>query len=87
MLARGETQPAAPASCGPRLASNSLVLYFLGLSLWVTERTLCGLVQPLQLHAIWHVCAGLGTYNMLLFYVAARVEADSEGEGAGVALG
>ena len=31
----------------------ALCSYFFGLLLWVTERTMCSIVQPFQLHAAW----------------------------------
>ena len=46
--------------------------YFFGLLLWVTERTLCSLVQPLQLHAAWHCFAGFGTYTLNLYWLNTR---------------
>lgn len=51
-----------PKECPP-LMEISLCSYFFGLLLWVCERTFCSVVQPFQLHAMWHLFAGFGTYS------------------------
>ena len=63
-----------------RLLIASLCLYFFGVAIWLTENALCleapgqeRSVQPstkrtmqfLQLHAWWHLLAGLGTYTWI----------------------
>ena len=63
-----------------RLLIASLCLYFFGVAIWLTENALCleapgqeRTVQPttkrtmqfLQLHAWWHLLAGLGTYTWI----------------------
>ncbi len=53
---------ALPKECPP-LMEISLCSYFFGLLLWVCERTFCSVVQPFQLHAMWHLLAGFGTYS------------------------
>lgn len=62
---------ALPKGCPP-LMELSLCSYFFGLLLWVTERTFCSVVQPFQLHALWHLFAGFGTYTLNLYWVIHR---------------
>ena len=38
--------------------------YGFGFVLWTIERLICPIVQPLQLHAFWHLCAGSGMYEL-----------------------
>ena len=62
---------ALPKGCPP-LMELSLCAYFFGLLLWVCERSFCPAVQPLQLHALWHLFAGFGTYTLNLYWVFQR---------------
>lgn len=37
-------------------------IYAMGLSCWIIDQRWCSLMQPFQLHAFWHICAGYGSY-------------------------
>ena len=63
-----------------RCFTLSLCLYGFGFILWNLEHILCPHVQNLQLHAWWHLFAGLGTHFLLLFTVVNRLhELKAEG--------
>ncbi|MES1910137.1 MAG: hypothetical protein MHM6MM_002791 [Cercozoa sp. M6MM] len=55
-----------------KLFLASMVSYFSGVALWLIERRFCEVVRPLQLHAWWHVGAGVGTFLWINFAVALR---------------
>jgi len=48
-------------------------LYFGGLALWCIENLFCNRVQTLNLHAIWHIGAGMGTYYLNLLLMIQRL--------------
>lgn len=71
--------------CSKFLFFSSFFLYNLGFLAWNLDNHMCAhlrdarlrmpvsVVRPLtQLHAWWHLLAGLGTYQTLMFYVQAR---------------
>jgi dihydroceramidase len=60
---------------GAPLLYSAFGLYALGLCVWFTERTFCGQVQGLQLHAIWHLLSGSGTYMLIVFWIFVRCAA------------
>merc|ERR1719192_1526701 len=47
--------------------------YFGALTLWVIDNLFCERVQRFQLHAFWHIGAGLGTYYWNLVLVVQRL--------------
>merc|ERR1719494_1111010 len=51
----------------------SLLTYGSGFILWIIENAFCKHVQNLQLHAIWHLCAGYGTYAFVTFLLLERL--------------
>ncbi|MES1912563.1 MAG: hypothetical protein MHM6MM_004818 [Cercozoa sp. M6MM] len=55
-----------------KLFVTSMIAYFSGAALWITDRHFCEVVQPLQLHAWWHIAAGVGTFLWINFAVALR---------------
>jgi hypothetical protein len=44
----------------------SLGLFFYGasVSIWCLENMFCEYIQPIQLHAIWHVLSSIGIYQL-----------------------
>jgi len=73
------------------LVITSLVFYGVGVIMWATENTLCppfhahtrppvdpsivGALNKIQLHALWHITAGIGTYMFVQFQVALHAAA------------
>ena len=60
------------AGGGTALYELSMVFYLLGLLAWAIDRTWCASVQPLHLHAAWHVCASLGSFSTVLHWTWVR---------------
>ena len=52
----------------------AVFFYATGFVLWLTDRNFCGTVRSLNLHAIWHLFAGIGTYTAMLFWIWVRNE-------------
>jgi len=55
----------------------SCLVYLLGGVIWLLERNLCSQFSGFQyFHAIWHLCAGYGTFSLLMcvFYVQVRTK-------------
>jgi len=58
----------------------SVMVYLIGGSIWLLERNFCGHMSAIQyLHAIWHLCAGYGTFSILMcvFYVQVSTQSVS----------
>ena len=54
------------------LFTLAMIGYVGGFVAWILDNVMCDTVQSYQLHALWHIGAGSGTYLWLLFTVAAR---------------
>lgn len=50
----------------------AVMIYIFGISLWIIEPLFCNITQPFQLHAVWHLCAGYGTYLGIYCTVSMR---------------
>jgi len=57
------------------LLTVSACSYLSGFCLWIIERLYCEETQIFQLHAIWHIGAGFGTYVWILLLMSVRTEA------------
>lgn len=55
------------------LMELSNICYFLGLCAWILDRLYCPVVAPLHLHSLWHLCAALGTFLGVLFWLWTRM--------------
>ena len=51
-----------------------LAIYWGGIVVWNIEFHFCRRVQTLQLHALWHLCGGYGSYFYILLCVVLRGE-------------
>jgi hypothetical protein len=38
----------------------------LGLVCWLTDLFLCEYINPIPLHALWHICSSIGVYHITL---------------------
>lgn len=61
-----------PGSSRNTLPELSVVFYLSGLGIWLVDRRFCEHVRSLHLHAIWHVCASLGTNTAILGWMWLR---------------
>lgn len=55
-----------------RCSRIGLGLFGFSIAVWAAENAWCSVVQPLQLHAVWHVTTSIGLYvlnEMILTYV------------------
>lgn len=55
-----------------RMLTAATVLYSTAALCWITERLFCTKTQSLQLHALWHIGSGLGTFITLQLLLAYR---------------
>lgn len=64
-----------PVPMAQRIGEYALLTYSVGGFFWCVEPHVCEHVQPLQLHAWWHIAAGLATHLSLQFFW--RLELDA----------
>merc|ERR1719356_949665 len=56
------------------LLETSTLFYGAGFLLWLLDRNFCPHVRMLYLHVFWHICAGLGTFTAVLFWIWIRYQ-------------
>jgi|EP00927_Polykrikos_kofoidii_P078355 dihydroceramidase len=56
------------------LLETSVICYGGGFVLWLVDRNFCPVVRSLQLHAIWHFGAGIGTFTSVISWIWMRHE-------------
>ncbi|KDO22520.1 hypothetical protein SPRG_11704 [Saprolegnia parasitica CBS 223.65] len=53
-----------------RLLQLGALLYVAAFGLWLLDQHFCATVKPLQLHALWHLLSGTGTFVWIQFACA-----------------